>query len=76
MSYTWQGLYGDLGTSGPNGRTAKINGNKGVMDTRRAEKRAQAEARNARTSPERRRQFARQYGYSRNSERIANGLEL
>jgi hypothetical protein len=39
-------------------------------------KRLEASERNEKTLPERRRSFARQLGYSRNSDRIRNGLEV
>lgn len=57
-------------------RTPTGTKNKGWKRTDRIAKRAEAEARNAKTLPEKRRAFARQFGYKRNSARIANGLEL
>lgn len=59
MGYNWNGAYGEPGSSGLNGRTTKVNGNKGIMRARRAAKRAEAEARNATTLPERRRKNRR-----------------
>lgn len=73
----WNGAYGDQGSNKPGmQRTTKTRGNKGIMAARRHEKRVQAKTRNKLTSPERRRSFARQYGYSRNSDRIEAGLEI
>lgn len=53
--YRWSGAYGTPGSNGPNGRTTKVNGNKGIMRAVRVRKRNEAEARNAVTPPERRR---------------------
>ena len=68
VTYTWEGSYGPQGTPGPNGRTSKINGNKGFMRAYRAEKRQEAEERNSVTIPERRRSYARSLGVSRLSQ--------
>lgn len=74
MSYRFEGSYGQPGSSGPNGRSTKTNGNKGVMRTVRATKRAEAEARNTNTLPERRRSTARAEGFSRVSEMNRAGV--
>lgn len=47
--------------------------NKGVRRARKALKRAQAEARNALTSPERRRSAARKAGFPRHSDKVRAG---
>lgn len=49
---------------------------RGIARMNREEKRVEAEERNAATHPEQRRSFARQFGYSRNSDRIRNGLVI
>lgn len=49
---------------------------RGIARANRAMKCEEAEARNAATKPEKRRNFARQFGYKRNSDRIRNGLDL
>lgn len=48
----------------------RLRPNKGVAARLRVRKRMEAEHRNSRCHPELRRSFARQFGYSRNSERI------
>lgn len=50
--------------------------NKGWKAADRVAKRQEAKLRNESTQPERRRAFARTFGYSRNSDRIRNGLEI
>ena len=71
--YRWNGAYGQPGSSGLNGRSTKTHGNKGVRAARKAAKRAQAEARNALTAPDRRRKAARAAGLSRHSDVIPGG---
>ncbi len=72
-TYRWNGAYGQPGTSGPNGRTTKSNGNKGIMKAYRATKRAAAETRNKLTLPGRKRAAARAAGFRRHSDRIRAG---
>lgn len=72
-SYRYNGAYGQPGSSGPNGRSTKSNGNKGVQRARKALKRAQAAARDALTSPERRRKVARAAGFRRHSDKVRAG---
>lgn len=75
---SWKGAYeprsGAVQRTSIGGTTIYIN--KGIKRSRKANKRLAAFVRNKETQPERRRSFARQFGYSRNSERIANGLEI
>lgn len=65
MSYRWNGLYGTKGTKD---RPAKTNGNKGVYRAYMAQKRLEAEKRNAQTLSYRKRAYARERGYERFSD--------
>src|SRR5688572_3855828 len=65
MSYRWNGLYGTKGTKE---RPAKTNGNKGVYRAYMAQKRLEAEKRNAQTLSYRKRAYARERGYERFSD--------
>lgn len=47
QTYRWHGAYGEPGSSGPNGRSTKTHGNKGIMAGVRHMKRVEAERRNA-----------------------------
>jgi hypothetical protein len=59
---------GKMDASGPKrGRR-----NKGIARMMRNVRRSEAETRDEFTHPERKRSFARQHGFSRNSERLAN----
>lgn len=72
MTYRWNGLYG---VKGSRDSPSRMNGNKGVMRAYRAEKRREAEERNARTPDFRRRSFARKSGHSRISDIEPEGNE-
>lgn len=63
----WNGAYGQPGSSGANGKWTKTErgGTKGIARAMKAIKRAEAEERNSKTAPERRRSHARSLGHDR-----------
>lgn len=65
MTYRWNGLYGQKGTGD---RPTKVNGTKGVLRAYMAQKRLEAEQRNAKTLDYRKRAYARERGYQRFSD--------
>jgi hypothetical protein len=68
MTERFKGPYGQQGSKHQPERHVKVNGNKGVMSAYMAQKRLEAEQRNAATPDHKRRERARERGYKRISD--------